>query len=985
MAQAERSFKSKKKGKFTPKKPDPVRALTVQEAEIAKAPAMERGARCRECPLFLHDSGPVFDEIVPNARLTVIGEQPAIAEIKSGRIFTSGAGQEAESALLSGGVDRSDCTYSSAALCRPPEDPKAFEQRLATQYKLILAEWEEACKTAFAQGEKKPPKPHKPPTPFECCFPRLQKTIEESAAPVVLALGGPALKAVADHFDIPFGASRKVKSGEVRIASLKRQLGSPLQIPQRENRTSAPILIATFHPAFAMRAGSRHYAHVIREHIKRAAVISRRGYFDWVEPDYILSPTVDKIEEVLGRFHRDGVAVTVDIETDQGTRADKRFDPYTCRIRCIGMSAVIEGEEVAICVPIRHISGVPWWGDSEQKRRVVQACANVLNDNPLVGHNLAFDTTVLLNWGLMHDRTKTWIDSMIAHRDTCDNDLPHDLGFVGSRYFEVPAWKTSADDKYTENVNDADLHLYNLRDCITTMRLAVVLKDEIMRWGTLPQFQQHTEMAPPVRDMGQLGFFIDERKRGILSQRMNYEALKRALQLKRKIVGDVNFNPNSPPQIRNFLFRKKGLKPVFNTGGRDWQEGEDPSTNTNSLIKLSVSPGVDAETKAFINLLLEYRAFKKLACTYIDNLPVTFEDWQPYVDRGHLTYNPGRAPAVIGRTFRKYKKKEKAELGTEADGVWEKGKIVLPERPAMSRLHVTYKLHVIPSSRLCVSPNVQAWPERGKANMRTMVIAPPGHLIVGADLDQVELRLYAAIANDKLLIKAFMEKDRDGNPMDAHSWNAASLFCKGYGMTQEECYYFIINLEKHEKKKLRNIAKIFVYLILYGGEAEKLHMYMSMARDKSTGEMLFPDLKESDVAEWFAGWHKFHPETRAWQQACERVAREEGYTSSPIGMLSKRFFMGGSNKPGATYNNVIQTSGSEIMNKAFLIICKKIPYQGWSEFSGVFGQVHDWVGACVPRQRGPEANQIIEEALNQVVFGIPITGTGKMSKRWSNQ
>ena len=1079
MPVVERSYKKKSAQQEEQKKIkyEALPRLPRERALDAHREAMDRGAECEKCPLFGLRSGPVMGDVVRNARLTIIGEAPGNNELETKRPFVGESGRKLNECLHTGGLAREECTITNVLLCRPPEEYKAFEYRLRIMH-------EAACERARLDGQ---PEPKPPVMPYEACKKRLANDITESDTKFVLAVGKAALESVADHWNVPYGSAKKVKPGELRIGTLKKQIGSPITLPD------GTIAVASYHPAFAMRKGSRHYMHVVKEHMTRAAKIAARGSIDWSEPEYILNPSVSVIEQTLRSMR--GRPKTIDIETDKGKRTDVKFDPFSCRIRCIGFGANVDGKEVIIVVPLRYINGDEWWPDIEDKKRVLQACIDALNDNSpdphtqvpayLIGQNLAFDTSVLLRFKLLCSREMQWEDTMLMHHDTMDNDLPHDLGFIAARYFEVPSWKGVADDKFYENVSDHDLHLYNGRDVLTTMRLYPVLCGEVARCGTFAQYEQDRLMAPIARDMGELGLFIDEVKRGELSLKLNTEAYAKLLELK-KITKNPKFSPNSAPQIRRYLFVTKKMVPEVNTKGKDWEEGEDPSTNAASLTRMVSKQGVDEEVKEFINTLLEYRAYMKLKSTYVDKLQVTYEDWSKYgMDIPMLPEVKGpvwieykkwkdkekpnglskqeiaeklykdeweKAFAPVPKGLKKGARQEAAKarkilvesiLARIDDGEWRED-VVIPARPALSRLHTTYKIHIIPSGRMSTSPAVQNWPKYGKANMHEMVISPPGYVMVGADLDQVELRLYAAIAGDKLLLEAF-EKG-----LDPHSYNAASLFAKQFGMSIWDAYLYIVGLpdmhatiygkaaikthalafkeedvpehvkilnqcmkdelkrdgiishtgwdpeyvdallEGHkkgdkEKKKLRGYAKTFAYLEAYGGEADKLFSFMSTAREKGTSKLMFPDLKEEDVHEWHEQWHSTHPETKAWQNACERIARNEGFTASPIGTFRKRFFPGGPNKPGATFNHVIQSSASEIANAALIKIAQAIPYGSLGPFSGVILQIHDYIGVLVPKEHGKWAKKIIEDALNTSVFGVAITATAQISDKLSDQ
>ena len=1085
---AERSYKKKK---FKGKGKDQDGASKIKYEEMTRLPreralevhaeAIARGAKCEQCPLYALSQGPVMGIITPNARLVIVAESPGQHEIDQKVPMVGKSGDVLNDSLIDGGLVREECTITNTILCRPPEEYKAFEKRITTMHELEIEKLREA-----QVPEDQWPK--LPMMPYDCCFPRLQKDIEESTSKNVLAIGNAAIKAVCEHYEVPFGSARKVKPGEARVASLKKQLGAPLTLKD------GTVIMCTYHPAFAMRSGSKHYMHVVKDHIRRAAAIAVRGYVDWQEPPYILNPSVEQIEETLEMIRSSGALVSLDIETDKGKRADGGFDPFSCRIRCIGFGAVIDDKEILICVPIRYMSGQEWWSP-ENKKRVLQACMNVLNENELVGHNLAFDTQVLLRFGLIteENRFREVEDTILMCRNTPDCDLPHDLGFVTSRYFEAPTWKGIFSDKESiDNVTDHDLHFYNMRDVLVVLRLYPKILEDLYRYATTDQYAMDKAMLPHVRDMGVNGLFIDENIRGEMSIQANREAYE-LLKKIREIVKNPKFNPSSPHQIRKFLFVEKKMIPVFNSKGKDWEEGEDPSTNGQALTKMINQQGGDEQTRIFVTTLLEYKQWMKLKGTYIDSLKVYYPDWSQY------GLEVGTAPAVIGPTVRRLKAKERALISqsrwpdewTKAttkqekaalinrveDEIWENG-VILPERPALSRLPITYKQHTISSARLASTPNAQNLPKFGKINTHKMIVSPPGHKIVGADMDQVELRLYTGVSGDKLLNKAFAEG------MDPHSYNAASMFCRKFGKSVDDTYKIIVGMpvdvareslgqvsnevncaldqikfdskiesalerlsglltetqiEKYkkgwstgdkEKKKLRGYAKTFCYLVCiaegqrvltdrglvpiqdvktsdrvwdgvewvshdgviykgkekvitydgitatpdhkvwldsgevvelqearryssrlshsgphidskveecdqdmtivnvydilnagprhrftvegrlvsncYGGAEEKLGETMKNARDKASGKLMFPDLRDEDVAEWYDQWHKLHTETKEWQQRMERVALREGYTCSILGTFRKRFFPGGANKNGATANHQIQ-------------------------------------------------------------------------------
>ena len=1039
---------------------------------------MARGAKCEECPLFGCKRGPVMGKILPKSPLVIVGEAPGKHEVEEARPFAGYAGRELETGLEIGGMRRDHCSVTTAMLCQPPDGLSLTEYLLKVGKNPDLA------------------------SPILCCAPRLEKDLEEADARTMLAVGGFALRALANREGLRYASGKDVK-GEVVVASIKNQHGAP--IPLEDGR----VLCSSLHPSFATR-GAREYKNVIRDDIARAARISmRNNRIDWEEPPFILFPSVKLIEETLLKFlqHKDTCRVTVDIETD-GIVAQE------CKLRCIGFYSVIDGEEIVIVVPFRWKSGVNYWRSEEDEMHVRGLCKRVMDECHIIGHNfIGFDSLVLKHQDMWSHPRKTVRDTMIGHHDTDGNDQPHTLGFVASRFLEVPLWKKDVDHKVSTNVEkDRDLHEYCLfrgtpvllangrsmsidklvtgekdvevmsmtpdgkieprkivawhknkssfnqwwqiktdkdkqgtrglitthdhrvytqrglipaievvkgdtlfqcrrgevdeatvvsstfwtippatkrfdrqtrwcitvegnhnfftpfglvsncgRDVLTTGRTWPHIAERIMNCGTRQQYEVDAKLAPVMRDAGDLGLVVDERRRGELSLMFN----QLCLDLRKKFtdITGKEFNIRSKQQLGRWLYEELGYEPPLNTAGREWEEGDSYSVSTPALIRL-LDRGVDEMTENAINTLIEFNACEKTRGGFIDNLKVRYV---PDLDNGET-----------------------------ADEVIVDGKVIHEQRPRYSLLNTTYKLHVVPSGRLASSPNVQNWssrvrgpldPETGKpivVNMRSMVVAPPGHVIVGADYEQVELRIYAALAKDRLLLKAFKDRDERGDLLDPHSLNAAVLF-KGDNEDLMACYRRIRDMPKGKKKYIRTIAKGFVYLVTYGGEEDTLFETMANQRDKITGEKVFKDLTPSKVSTWYKRWHTLHPETKTWQDRIGRMVREQGWVAEG-GHFRKRFFPGGPNKKNAPPNHTIQGRAASIMNDAVIKVDQRIPHGCWSRWTGLFLQVHDQLALYVPEERAEEAQQIIHECMYAEIDGLPIPpGDIVVSNDWAQQ
>lgn len=928
--------------------------LKPKTTEEAHAHAISRGARCKECPLYGCGRGPVPSSVVRNAKLTLVAEAPGPNEVLKGENLVGWSGGEVNQALASGGLMRSEVTLANTIACQPPGDGSYtdMEAELLHQWKRSVKAWARRKASAEEVGalfeEEAPPKPL---LPAEACRPRLERDLIESNSKVVLAVGRQALQACAEMLDMAYDS--KPREGQPFVASIKKQHGAPVFA------VSGRVLMSAYHPAMGAR-DKREWLPVIRENIARAAWVARNdGHIEWSEPKFYIGGTPDEIVNIADYFREHRLEVAVDIETDSLNR-------YTSTLKCIGFGATLSNGHEAICVaPLAAQDKRQWWSDAETAR-IRRAIGAMLDDDlvPLAGQNFNFDTSVLLNKGIMHNRRKPWTDLALLHHDTEDNDLPHNLSFMARRYFCAPMWKNDVDLKNVGDVPDVDLHLYNARDVLWTMRLLKPLRERVTACDSWAQYQTDYELAPILREMGDLGMVIDEHQRGEFSSMLNKRVGYHFGRL-REMAGVAGLNPGSPDQLRDLLYDRWGYTPVLATDGYEWEEGDDGSTSAAALIELDkriAPPGEAHPHRAFIEELLEFRAYDKLRGTYTDNLQVRDVDWAAFgcvIDE---------AAPVIEQVW---SEKHGRFIETE----------ILGRRSGLSLLNTIYKAFLVPTGRLSTEPAIQNWPVLGKANMRKMGVAPPGHVIVGADYEQIEARIYAAMSGDSFMARAI------ANGWDLHSLNAATLVAD----TEDEIWSWYLRINdpspsnKKTRKYWRTVAKNFGFLEIYGGEEKTLFTTMAQKRNKEDGKLTFPDITPEIVDLWHRRWHRMHPETRQWHAACHALLDQTGYACVPTLDGRKRWFPAGPSKKNAVPNMTIQGFAASIANRALLRIAEKIPVRGWSYWSGPFLQVHDYIGCYVPEGRAEEAKKIIEDAMFFQYNGFDFFAKAEVSRDWAAQ
>jgi DNA polymerase I-like protein with 3'-5' exonuclease and polymerase domains/uracil-DNA glycosylase len=125
-----------------------------------------------------------------------------------------------------------------------------------------------------------------------------------------------------------------------------------------------------------------------------------------------------------------------------------------------------------------------------------------------------------------------------------------------------------------------------------------------------------------------------------------------------------------------------------------------------------------------------------------------------------------------------------------------------------TRIHPHFKLEGTVTGRLsCSEPNLQQVPKKmGKFNVKKMFGAPPGRILLSADMSQVEVVVLACYAPDESLRQAI----RDG--LDLHCYSASKI----YNIPYEEMFQKgkVDEIPEYEQKRSR--AKRVTFGIIYG-------------------------------------------------------------------------------------------------------------------------------------------------------------------------
>ncbi len=355
--------------------------------------------------------------------------------------------------------------------------------------------------------------------------------------------------------------------------------------------------------------------------------------------------------------------------------------PMTASLQAIALSSAA-GNAVYIPLP-----------DEDTRRREIAVMLEPLfgKGTTIVSHDIKRDMILLRRVGLYLNAP--YYDTSVAHY-LLDPEMKHTLEAVAARYLD-----------YQFLLDDAPASDRLCEAAAVTLRLFAKL-DLLVHEQELQPLLDDIELplTAVLADMEWTGVRIDSTDLA----RLSAEFTSRLEDMEQEIynLAGRSFNISSPAQVGEVLFDHLQLM----EGAKRTKKGS-YSTTEEILEKLRpVHPIVD--------LILRYRALRKLLTTYVNALP-----------------------ALVN--------------------------------PTTGKIHTSYNQTVTATGRISsTNPNLQNIPIRSDdgREIRRAFIPEPGHLIMSADYSQIELRLMADLSGDPTMIEAFL------SDADIHRATAAKIY-----------------------------------------------------------------------------------------------------------------------------------------------------------------------------------------------------------------
>ena len=352
--------------------------------------------------------------------------------------------------------------------------------------------------------------------------------------------------------------------------------------------------------------------------------------------------------------------------------------------------------------------------EREGKQRMLEIFRSVFENQATlkIGQNIKYDILVLGNYGI--EVEGPMFDTMIAHY-LLQPELHHNMDYLAEIYLgyktihiEELIGEKGRNQRNMADLNPQAVYEYACEDADITLQLKTILEKELEKDGTTPLFRDvEMPLVSVLAYMERNGAMIDPAALSETSKLFT-ERMKALEGQIFQEAGGQPFNILSPKQVGDILFdRMKIIDKPKKTKTGQYVTSED------------VLESLRADHK-IVDLILKYRALKKLLGTYIDALPQLVN-------------------------------------------------------PATGKIHTSYNQTVTATGRLSSSnPNLQNIPirdEDGK-EVRKAFIPEPGCKFFSADYSQIELRIMAHLSQDQNMIEDF----RQGH--DIHAATAAKVFHK---------------------------------------------------------------------------------------------------------------------------------------------------------------------------------------------------------------
>lgn len=262
------------------------------------------------------------------------------------------------------------------------------------------------------------------------------------------------------------------------------------------------------------------------------------------------------------------------------------------------------------------------------------------------------------------------------------------------------------------------------------------------------------------------------------------------------------------------------------------------------------------------------------------------------------------------------------------------GQAFLDLRDPADRLHPSLGALQARTARMSISrPPLQQLPS-GDWQIRRALIADPGHLMLSADYDQIELRVLAGLADVKGMKRAIAEGS------DLHDFTARLVYGEGF--------------TKAHRKLMKGVG----FGKVYGGGAATLA--------RQTGAPL------AQVKTAVAEYDSVYPEVKRYARRLQRSAQ---FGKREVVTPTGRHLPLDRDRLYSATNYMCQSTARDVLAQALV----NLDAAGLGEH--LLMPIHDEVLAQAPAEDAEDVARTLGEVMSTTLYGVPITAGGEVGGR----
>ncbi len=509
-----------------------------------------------------------------------------------------------------------------------------------------------------------------------------------------------------------------------------------------------------------------------------------------------------------------------------------------------------------------------------------------------IAHNIKFDIKVINRYGVQV--AAPTFDTMIAHY-LINADSKHGMDFLSEFYLNYKPvsitellGKKGKNQKNMSELSPEEVYDYACEDADITFQLKQIFEPEVQK--------EHLKELFYNMEMPLVEVLKCMEQEGIT---IDAEGLKvyseelgktlDELDISIKKEAGMDFNIDSPKQLGEVLFdHLQIVSKAKKTKTGQYATGEDV------LQKLK-------HAHPIIELILDYRQLRKLKNTYVDPLPTMMD-------------------------------------------------------PVDGRIHTNYMQAVAATGRLSSNnPNLQNIPirsEKGREIRRAFISRGNEFKLMAADYSQIELRIIAALSEDKNMIAAFK------NGQDIHAATASKVFN--------------VPLEEVTRDQ-RSSAKAVNFGIIYGQSAFGLAQNLNISR--------------TEAKQIIDSYFEQYPTIKGYMDGAIASAREKGYVET---IMQRRRYLADINSANAVVrgfaernavNAPIQGSAADVIKLAMIRVHNAMVKAKVK--SKLLLQVHDELVFDVHESELDQMKALVQQEMEAAVqLAVPMEVEIEVADNW---